>query len=181
MDQQRAENRLVLAHLYFALLAVFVGTFFGLVQVWTRAGVGSAPPWFDYYRMLTVHGVLLALVFTTLFITGLSTYATYRCIERERRSLTMAWVAWWVMLIGTVMAAYEILAGNASVLYTFYAPLKANPWFYVGATLLIIGTWIVMVDMIVQVDYFGVPTRENAFRCRSICRWRTSSCGFSRR
>jgi cytochrome c oxidase subunit 1 len=40
------------------------------------------------------------------------------------------------------------------VLYAFYAPLKASPWFYVGAALLIIGTWLVLADICVQVAYF---------------------------
>jgi len=154
VQQQRAENRLVLAHLYVALVCVFIGTFFGLMQVTSRAGLFQVPAWFDYYRMLTAHGVLLALVFTTLFITGLSTYATYRSIERPNRSLAIAWTAWWTMIVGTAMAAYEILAGNATVLYTFYAPLKASPWFYVGATLLVVGTWIVLLDILLEIKYF---------------------------
>ncbi len=154
MEQQRAENRLILAYLYVALVSVFIGTFFGLLQVTSRAGLFQTPSWFDYYRMLTAHGVLLALVFTTLFISGLSTYATYRSIERPQRSLALGWAAWWMMTVGTAMAAFEILAGNASVLYTFYAPLKASPWFYVGAALLIVGTWGVLLDVLLSISYF---------------------------
>ena len=60
----------------------------------------------------------------------------------------MGWAGYWLMLIGTLMAAFEILAGNATVLYTFYAPLKASPFFYIGSTLLVIGTWCVGVEVI---------------------------------
>jgi len=144
-----AENKLVLAHIWVALGALFVGTSFGLLQVYSRAGAHVAE-FFDYYRLLTAHGVLLAIVFTTFFICAIATHATYSTQRRENRSLVVAWTAWTVMLIGTVMAAFEILAGNATVLYTFYAPLKADPWFYVGATLLIVGSWIVMVDILMQ-------------------------------
>ncbi len=35
-----------------------------------------------------------------------------------------------------------MLAGTASVLYTFYPPLKASPSFYLGTALLIVGSWI---------------------------------------
>ena len=35
-----------------------------------------------------------------------------------------------------------ILRGQSTVLYTFYPPLKAHPLFYIGATLLVIGSWI---------------------------------------
>ena len=143
-------HRLVLAHLYTAFGALALGTCFGLIQVFERAGAAQAPQWFDYYRMLTAHGVLLALVFTTFFICGLSVYAVYQSTGRATASPAIGWAGWWVMIAGTALAAIEILLGNASVLYTFYAPMKASPWFYVGATLLVIGTWIVFADFIVQ-------------------------------
>ena len=46
------------------------------------------------------------------------------------------------MTVGTLMAAWAMLAGKASVLYTFYPPLKAHPLFYLGAALFIVGSWI---------------------------------------
>jgi cytochrome c oxidase subunit 1 len=111
------------------------------------------PAWFDYYRMLTVHGVLMALVFTTFFITGFFTYSVYHTIPRVR-STTLGWVGYCVMLVGTVMTAVAILDGSASVLYTFYAPLKASPLFYFGATLLVAGTWFVVADVFMNVAWF---------------------------
>ena len=39
-----------------------------------------------------------------------------------------------------------MLAGKASVLYTFYPPLKAHPFFYLGAALLIVGSWLPLFD-----------------------------------
>jgi cytochrome c oxidase subunit 1 len=147
------ENRLVLAHVYTATAAIGLGAVFGLLQALSRADAIAAPATFDYYRILTMHGVLMALVFTTFFITGLSHFVVYRAIVRER-SLALAWVGWWTMLIGTAMAAFEILAGNATVLYTFYAPLKASPWFYIGATILVLGTWVVAWDIFANILYW---------------------------
>jgi cytochrome c oxidase subunit 1 len=50
------------------------------------------------------------------------------------------------MAAGTVIAAVSILAGKASVLYTFYPPQIAHWSFYVGAALLVAGSigWIVI-------------------------------------
>jgi cytochrome c oxidase subunit 1 len=111
------------------------------------------PAAFDYYRVLTAHGVLMALVFTTFFITGLLSFATYRSIPRVR-SVTLAWIGYCVMLLGTVVTALTILSGNATVLYTFYAPLKAHPAFYIGATVLVAGTWLVAADLLMNVAWF---------------------------
>ncbi|HUY40897.1 MAG TPA: cbb3-type cytochrome c oxidase subunit I [Candidatus Dormibacteraeota bacterium] len=151
--QMRRENRVVIAHVYTATAAIALGAIFGVFQGFSRAGAVSAPAWFDYYRILTMHGVLMALVFTTFFITGLSLFVTYRAIPRER-AVAVGWVGWIVMLVGTAMAAVEIVLGNATVLYTFYAPLKASPWFYIGATILVLGTWIVAYEIFENVVYW---------------------------
>ncbi len=150
----RAENRVVLAHIYTATAAIALGAVLGLVQVLSRASAISVPVFFDYYRILTLHGVLMALVFTTFFITGLFLFVTYRNVPREGRNLAIGWIGWLVMLVGTAMAAFEILVGNATVLYTFYAPLKASPFFYLGATLLVIGTWVVAYECFENAVYF---------------------------
>src|ERR1700751_4788934 len=131
--QTQAENRVVIAHVYTATAEICLGAIAGVLQGFSRASTITLPSVFDYYRILTLHGVLMALVFTTFFITGLATFVAYRNVPHERK-LAMGWIGWVTMLAGTVMAAFEILAGNASVLYTFYAPLKASPFFYLGAT-----------------------------------------------
>jgi len=151
--QVKRENVLVLAHLYFSTVALMIGAVFGFLQALSRAHWASAPVWFDYYRMLTAHGVLMAIVFTTFFICGLATLLTYRAIPRER-ALGLGWAAWWLMVLGTVAAAYTILNGNATVLYTFYAPLKAHPAFYIGTTALVIGTWLVALDIALNAAWF---------------------------
>ncbi len=153
LRQVRSENQVVIAHIYTATAAIALGAIFGVFQGFARAGAFGAPGWFDYYRVLTMHGVLMALVFTTFFITGLSLFVTYRSIPRERK-LIMGWFGWWLMLVGTAMAAVTILKGDATVLYTFYAPLKASPWFYIGATLLVLGTWVVAFEIFENVNFF---------------------------
>ena len=147
------ENRVVLAHIYTATAAIVLGACFGVIQGFARTSAFSLPAWFDYYRVLTMHGVLMALVFTTFFITGLGLFVTYRSIPRDR-SLFMGWFGWALMLFGTAMAAVTILKGDATVLYTFYAPLKASPYFYIGATVLILGTWVVGYEIFDNVWHF---------------------------
>lgn len=146
-------NLLALTHIYTATLVLGIGALFGMLQGFSRASLITMPPAFDYYRMLTAHGVLMALVFTTFFITGLFTYAVYHTIPRIR-SLTLGWIGYCTMLLGTVMDVVVILHGDATVLYTFYAPLKASPFFYFGATLLVLGTWCVAFDCIFNVVWF---------------------------
>ncbi len=94
-----------------------------------------------YYLSVTAHGVLMALVFTTFFIMGLGYLFAERSLGRPIVMKKFAWASFYVALLGTVLAAWAILAGKATVLYTFYPPLQAHPAFYIGAALLVIGSW----------------------------------------
>src|SRR5437016_14032086 len=71
-------------------------------------------------------------------------------LGRPVRGTWAAWVGFFVCLIGTVMTVATVLAGRASVLYTFYPPLLASAWYYVGAFLLIGGSMIWVALMVVN-------------------------------
>ncbi|MEA5387070.1 b(o/a)3-type cytochrome-c oxidase subunit 1 [Haloarculaceae archaeon H-GB11] len=150
VDDYPDASKLVRACFGVSFVALGLGGFFGLIQALHRTNVfrgfvSSA----DYYTVLTGHGVLLVLVFTTFFIAGLFTWATTHSLERDVPSLTLGWTWFAMMLVGTALAATAILAGfvpsidmSADVLFTFYAPLQAHPIFYIGAALIIVGSWI---------------------------------------
>ena len=99
----------------------------------------------DYYQGLTLHGVINALVLTTFFAVAFGHVVLTFYFKREPNKKLM-WLSFWLMFGGTLMAAWAMLAGKASVLYTFYPPLKAHPLFYLGAALLIVGSWIPLFD-----------------------------------
>src|SRR5262252_5429315 len=90
---------------------------------------------------IAAHGVLMALVFTTFFIMGLG-YVLAQEGLGEIRGRAVGWIAFWLAVAGSVSAAATILAGKATVLYTFYPPLQAHPLFYIGATVLVVASWI---------------------------------------
>src|SRR5262249_56557967 len=86
-------------------------------------------------------GVVMPLVFTSFCIRGLG-YALAQENLGRISGRAIAWFAFWLSVVGSVAAATTILRGQSTVLYTFYPPLKAHPLFYIGATLLVIGSWI---------------------------------------
>src|SRR5699024_7694202 len=79
---------------------------------------------------------------TTYFIIGFQYALMNKTVGMTIKERKYAWLGFWVMLVGTIMTATIILLGQASVLYTFYAPLRAHPIFYIGLALVIIGSWI---------------------------------------
>jgi cytochrome c oxidase subunit 1 len=143
MNISSSFKKLIYWELGIPVTLLTIGIYHGLMQTIYRSGVihASTMTHLDYYQGLTLHGVINAIVLTSFFAVafGHATIAFY--FKREPDKL-VAWGSFWLMTIGTVMAAWAMLAGKASVLYTFYPPMKAHPLFYLGTALLIVGSWV---------------------------------------
>ncbi|GGB33122.1 cytochrome C [Virgibacillus dakarensis] len=137
----KANKKLSLAFIAVAFISLLIGGLMGLLQTLVRSGTLTLPWGIDYYQILTVHGVILGLVLTTYFIIGFQYALMGKTVGMTVKERKIAWLGFWVMLVGTIMTATTILLGKANVLYTFYAPLKAHPVFYIGLALVIIGSW----------------------------------------
>ena len=137
-----ARYTLAASHVGVAIAAFAVAASMGLLQAVSMADI-PFPMRSEslYYISLTAHGVLMGLVFTTFFIMGLGYALTEASLGRLVGRRT-AWTAFWLGLVGSLAAAVTILRGQSTVLYTFYPPLQAHPLFYIGATLLIVASWI---------------------------------------
>jgi cytochrome c oxidase subunit I len=137
-----APHRLAAAHVGVAVAAFGVASIMGVLQGLSMADIGFPLRSESlYYLAVTAHGVLMALVFTTFFIMGLGYVFSYESLGRIS-GRGSAWLGFWLAAGGSGIAAVTILRGQSSVLYTFYPPMQAHPLFYIGATLLVIGSWI---------------------------------------
>lgn len=147
MNVSRFLKNIILIELFVPVLLLTIGIYHGLMQVIYRAGVihQASVAKLDYYQGLTLHGVINAVVLTTFFAVafGHATIAFYLKQEPGRKATLLSMV---LMIVGTLMAAAAMLAGKASVLYTFYPPLKAHPAFYIGTAMLIVGSWVAYWD-----------------------------------
>jgi cytochrome c oxidase subunit 1 len=146
LNNFRLEEKLTAWHVGIALGALFLGTWFGPLQVLEHAGIDLysklAPGIKGYYQGLTIHGVLNALVFTTFFITGFLTFATVHSLKMKLRFPWINILGLGLMTGGLLMAAVPLLLNDATVLYTFYPPLEASALFYIGLTLVVVGSWV---------------------------------------
>lgn len=143
MQLSRSLRLVILIELMVPITLLILGIYHGLMQTLYRSGIlhKTAFAGLDYYQGLTLHGVINAVVLTTFFgvAFGSATVAFYLKKEGNRM---LHWLSLILMVIGTLMAAGAMLSGKASVLYTFYPPLKAHWTFYAGAALLIVGSWV---------------------------------------
>lgn len=149
MTELAKPNRLSLAHWWVAFSTFLLAAILGTYQVLERAQM--LPIWAEgYYISVTAHGVIMAFVLTTFFIVGFGYYIAATSLKRAIWAPGLAWLGFWTMLIGVVLAVYALVTGQATVLYTFYPPLTAHPTFYVGAALLVVGSIFWIVIMIVM-------------------------------
>ena len=136
-------RRFATANIGVAIGAFGVAAFMAVMQALSRASLDL--PYRSarmYYLSVTGHGVLMALVFTTFFIMGLGAALTTGALGRRLAAPRVAWLGFWVALGGTLAALWAIFRGKATVLYTFYPPMEAHPAFYIGLTVLVVGSWI---------------------------------------
>ncbi|SCW72726.1 cytochrome c oxidase subunit 1 [Paenibacillus tianmuensis] len=152
----RRDSALVLAHILFAFFALLLGGVAGVMQGLVRGGMLALPMGIGYYQLLTAHGVLMALIFTTYFIIGFLYAGVARTLGGHLLPIArnLGWLGFGLMTLGTSIATVEILLNRATVLYTFYAPLKASPAFYIALVFVVVGSWMSGFGIFINYRYW---------------------------
>jgi len=146
------DARISKSYLSVAFIALLLGGLLGLLQGLNRAGVLQLPSWANYYQILTAHGLLLVVVLSAFFTIGYF----YAALSHTLGGLLpkvrkMAWIGFWMKIIGFVLVVIPVLMNEASVMYTFYPPLAAHPVFYFGLVFIVLGIWMLSVGAFTQV------------------------------
>ena len=136
-------RKLILAHFWLAFAAFGLALCLGAWQMFVRSPLYtwiSDPEW--YYRSLTAHGTVMGYVFPTLVAMGFGYAITESALEQPLVGVRWAWAGFWLVVAGAIMAMVPVALGRASVLYTFYPPLIGNAFYYIGVVLVVVGSWI---------------------------------------
>ena len=136
-------RKLILAHFWLAFAGFGLALLLGAWQMFVRSPLYawiSNPEW--YYRSLTAHGTVMGYVFPTLVAMGFGYAITESALQQRLVGVRWAWAGFWLIVLGAVMAMVPVALGRASVLYTFYPPLIGNAFYYVGVVLVVVGSWI---------------------------------------
>lgn len=138
-----SSRRLVLAHFWLAFAVFGLALLLGAWQMFIRSPLHtwiSNPEW--YYRSLTAHGTVMGYVFPTLVAMGFGYAISEVSLKQRLVGLRWAWTGYWLVVVGAVTAMIPVSLGRASVLYTFYPPLIGSPFYYLGVVLVVVGSWI---------------------------------------
>jgi len=149
------DAKLTKLYISVSFIALLLGGVLGLLQGLNRAGLLQLPTWLNYYQVLTAHGVLLVLVLTAFFTIGYFyaglSHTLGGLLPKVRK---MAWIGFWMKIVGFVFAVVPILMNEASVLYTFYPPMAASPYFYIGLVLIVLGVWMCAFGAFINVAHW---------------------------
>ncbi len=177
-------NRLVLAHFWVAFIAFLGAIFLGEWQMFIRSPLST---WINnpehYYRSVTAHGTVMGYVMPTLVAMGFGYAITELALKRPLIGLRWAWSGFWLVLAGTAMAATTVALGKASVLYTFYPPMIASPFYYLGVVLVVVGSWVWVALMAINLlawkrDNPGAPVPLAMYgNCAGAFLWAWTSIG----
>ena len=118
---------------------MLVGGLFGLLVALTRWPAVHLLDADLFYLALTAHGLDVLLVWCIFFEIALLYFTSAILLNARMVFPKIAWIGYWMMLIGAVITNIAVLRGDSSVMFTSYPPMMAAQDFYLGIILFAVG------------------------------------------
>jgi cytochrome c oxidase subunit 1 len=134
-----AAEKLIKANAVVAVVFLAIGGLFGLMVALTRWQAVHLLPADWFYLALTAHGFDVLLAWIIFFEIAVLYFASAILLNCRLAAPKVAWAAFWLMLVGALVANVAVLQGGSSVMFTSYVPMKAAPHFYLGLILFAVG------------------------------------------
>jgi cytochrome c oxidase subunit 1 len=135
-------DKLMRAHAVAAVVSLLVGGILALLVTLTRwQAVHLLPPdWF--YLVLTAHGLDMLVFWIIFFEIAVLYFCGSTLLKCRIATPGIAWLGFWLMIVGALVNNYAVFSGTSSVMFTSYAPMGAHPTFYLGLILFAVGALI---------------------------------------
>ncbi len=95
-----------------------------------------------FYQALTLHGINALIFWIIFFEIAIMYFAASTLLRSRLAAPKWAWAGFVLMIIGAVMNNVAVFQGRSSVMMTSYAPMQAEPHFYLGLILFAVGALI---------------------------------------
>src|SRR3990172_2083173 len=150
----RATWRLIVTFLGTSLLILGGGAIASLLIAVTRAPAIELLWPSAYYMALTFHGILMLTIWPHVFEATIWLWACTALLRTRLVSPALGWLAYRpavpgglviLAVLGVLMILGTVASGKASVMYTLYIPLRADPLFYLGHVLYAVGLLVLMI------------------------------------
>jgi cytochrome c oxidase subunit I len=125
-----------------AVVALLVGGALALLITLTRWQAVHLVSAENFYLYLTAHGLDMLVIWIIFFEIAILYFCSSTLLRCRLATPRLAWLAFALMVIGTLTFNAAIFTGNASVMMTSYVPLPGHPAFYLGLILFAVGALI---------------------------------------
>jgi cytochrome c oxidase subunit 1 len=143
LQVHRDADRLIWANAVAATVSLLVGGIAAILVLLTRWQVVHLLSDELFYRWLTVHGMNMLIFFIIFFEMAVLYFASAVLLNCRVAAPKVGWLAFGLMVLGTLMVEWTMFTGRADVLFTSYVPLRAHPLFYLGVILFAVGAILV--------------------------------------
>lgn len=124
---------LMKANAFIAVVWLLFGGVLAIGVVLTR---WPAVRWLEadtFYMVLTAHGIDMLIYWIIFFEIAVLYFCASTLLRCRIATPKVAWLAFALMLIGSVVNNIAVFRGASSVMMTSYVPMMAEPNFYLGA------------------------------------------------
>ncbi len=125
-----------------AVVALLVGGVLALLITLTRWQAVHLIDADNFYLYLTAHGLDMLVIWVIFFEVAVLYFCSSTLLRCRLATPRLAWLAFALMIIGTITFNVAIFTGNATVMMTSYVPLPAHPGFYLGLILFAVGALV---------------------------------------
>ena len=135
-------EKLVLANAVAGVIFLLIGGILAIGVVLTR---WPTIHWLEastFYQVLTAHGLDMLVFWIIFFEIAILYFCSSTLLRCRIATPKVAWAAFALMVIGSVMNNVAVYQGGSSVMMTSYVPMMAAPSFYLGLILFAVGALI---------------------------------------
>ena len=133
---------LIKANAFAGIVWLLIGGLLAIGVVLTR---WPAVHWLaadTFYMVLTAHGLDMLIFWIIFFEIAVLYFASSTLLRCRIATPKIAWAAFALMVIGSVLNNVAVFQGGSSVMMTSYVPMLAEPNFYLGIILFAVGALV---------------------------------------
>ncbi len=134
-----AAEKLMRWHAVAAVLSMVVGGVTAILVALTRWPAIRLLEADAFYQVLTIHGVDMLIFWIIFFEIAVLYFASSTLLRCRLATPKIAWLGFWLMVIGSIVTNVAMFQGESNVMFTSYAPMQAKPHFYLGLILFAVG------------------------------------------
>ena len=147
----RSAEQQIMAHAVTAVVYLAIGGTLALLIALTRWQFIHLLPPNTFYELLSTHGMVMLIFWILFFEMAGLIFASTVLLSARMVAPMVGWVAYAMMLAGSVVATALMLTGQATVMFTSYPPLLAPPSYYGAVLVFAVGAIVAVVHFFVNV------------------------------